>query len=293
MYVVLGATGKTGSTAADSLLARKQPVRVVVRSAEKGAAWKARGAEIAVANVEDPASLGAAFRGATAVYALIPPDLQATDTFGRSKRIADALAAGLETGRVPHVVFLSSIGAHLPEGTGIVKTLHYAEQRLASSGASLTAVRAGYFFENWGAVLPVAAQNGVLPAALALDKKIAAVASADVGTTAAEALLARPEGKRAVIELAGPEDLSPTDIAGKLATILGKPVNAIPVSLDDLQKAFVGMGISANVAKLYAEMTDGFNAGRVAFEGKGARFVRGTTKAETVLAALAKSGAGH
>jgi NADPH:quinone reductase-like Zn-dependent oxidoreductase len=53
MLVVLGATGHTGAVVAETLLARKQPVRVVVRSADKGAAWAAKGAEVAVASLDD------------------------------------------------------------------------------------------------------------------------------------------------------------------------------------------------------------------------------------------------
>ena len=37
MFVVLGVTGHTGAVVAETLLARKQPVRVVVRSTDKGA----------------------------------------------------------------------------------------------------------------------------------------------------------------------------------------------------------------------------------------------------------------
>ena len=51
MFVVLGATGHTGSVVAETLLARKQAVRVVVRAADKGAAWKAKGADVAVASL--------------------------------------------------------------------------------------------------------------------------------------------------------------------------------------------------------------------------------------------------
>ena len=57
MFVVVGATGNTGSVVADTLLSQKQPVRIVVRSADKGAAWKAKGAEIAVASLDDVSSL--------------------------------------------------------------------------------------------------------------------------------------------------------------------------------------------------------------------------------------------
>lgn len=66
MHVVVGATGNTGSAVAETLLNRKQPVRIVVRSADKGAAWKAKGAEIAVASLDDVSALTKAFEGAKA-----------------------------------------------------------------------------------------------------------------------------------------------------------------------------------------------------------------------------------
>ncbi|MEO1568758.1 MAG: NAD(P)H-binding protein, partial [Pseudomonadota bacterium] len=49
MFVISGATGKTGSVVAQTLLDQGQAVRVIVRSEEKGTPWKAKGAEVAVA----------------------------------------------------------------------------------------------------------------------------------------------------------------------------------------------------------------------------------------------------
>ena len=53
---------------------------------------------------------------------------------------------------------------------------------------------------------------GVLPTFLTADRKIPMVATLDIGRTAAEALLHPAEGKK-VIELSGPEDYSPLEIA--------------------------------------------------------------------------------
>ena len=53
MFVVVGATGNTGSAVVETLLNRKQPVRIVVRSPEKAVSWSAKGAEVAVASLED------------------------------------------------------------------------------------------------------------------------------------------------------------------------------------------------------------------------------------------------
>src|SRR5262245_15999011 len=73
MYVIAGVTGNTGSVAALTLLAAKQPVRVIVRDAAKGEPWKARGAEVAVASLDDRAALTRALTGATGAYLLLPP----------------------------------------------------------------------------------------------------------------------------------------------------------------------------------------------------------------------------
>ncbi|MDH4237242.1 MAG: NAD(P)H-binding protein, partial [Nitrospira sp.] len=67
MFVVVGATGHTGSVVVEALLHKKQYVRVVVRSADKGAPWKAKGADVAVASLDDVAALANAFEGAVGV----------------------------------------------------------------------------------------------------------------------------------------------------------------------------------------------------------------------------------
>ncbi len=74
MYVIMGATGNTGSVAADALLAKGEKVRVLGRSAERLERFVKRGAEAFVADAKDAAALASAFAGARAVYTLIPPD---------------------------------------------------------------------------------------------------------------------------------------------------------------------------------------------------------------------------
>lgn len=76
MFVVVGATGNTGSVVVETLLNRKQPVRVVVRSADKGTRWKAKGAEVAVASLDDVAALAKAFEGTEGIYLMVPPTKQ-------------------------------------------------------------------------------------------------------------------------------------------------------------------------------------------------------------------------
>lgn len=74
MFVVLGATGNTGSAVVETLLNRKQSVRIIVRSTDKGAGWKAKGADVAVASLDDVPALTKAFEGATGSYLMVPPN---------------------------------------------------------------------------------------------------------------------------------------------------------------------------------------------------------------------------
>ena len=73
MYAIAGVSGNTGSVVANTLLAAGKPVRVIVRDAAKGEPWKAKGAEVAVASLDDRAALAAALKGTQGAYLLIPP----------------------------------------------------------------------------------------------------------------------------------------------------------------------------------------------------------------------------
>lgn len=64
MYVIAGVTGHTGTVVAERLLAKGQAIRVIVREAHKGARWHARGAEIAVASLDDDEAIARALTGA-------------------------------------------------------------------------------------------------------------------------------------------------------------------------------------------------------------------------------------
>ena len=62
MYTIMGITGRVGGSIAENLLAQGEQIRAIVRDPEKAARWRDRGAEIAVADVEDPNALASAFK---------------------------------------------------------------------------------------------------------------------------------------------------------------------------------------------------------------------------------------
>lgn len=283
MFTIAGVTGNTGAVVATALLAAKAPVRVIVRDAAKAEAWRQRGAEIAVADLSDRAALTAALRGSAGAYLLVPPRLGSTQPLQENRAVADALAAAVQAAAVPHVALLSSVGAQHADGTGPIRSVHYAEQVL-SAVTSLTAVRAAYFMENWLATAGAFAQ-GVVPTFVPADLSFPMVATRDIGNTAARALLEGPHGQTR-IELSGPRSYSARDVAALVSELLGKPAAATQVSelpLDAVVPTYTGFGISAAVAELFREMYAGIRSGQVAWEGGSARAMQGSVPLADVL----------
>lgn len=281
MYAVAGVSGNTGSVVAEELIRRGKKVRVIVRDAAKGETWKAKGAEVAVASIEDEAALTKALEGAEGAYLLLPPAMQSEDMPARGRDVGAVFARAAKAAGVKHVVFLSSIGAQHEAGNGPIRALHAIEEELKKSGSNLTFLRPTYFLENWGSVLGVAAKDGVLPSFLTLGKAVPMVATVDIGRIAADALENAPSGIR-VIEIAGPNDYTPEQVAAELSPLVGRQVNAVPVPLEQVVPTFTQFGISQHVAELFREMYDGINQDHVAWDGKGERR-RGTTGAADVF----------
>jgi uncharacterized protein YbjT (DUF2867 family) len=266
MFVVAGVTGHTGKVVAETLLAQSLPVRVIVRDAKKGEAWKAKGAEVAIADLKDVKALIPALRGASGAYLLNPPDMSVTDVAKWGQEVGAAFKAAIAESGVPHVVFLSSIGAQLATGTGPIVSLHHIEQALSGLKAHVTFLRAGYFMENLLANLHPMKEQGVLPAMFDLQRKVEMVATADIGALAAELLRAGASAPK-VVELSGPVGRTLTDAAKVFSSVLQKPINLAPVPAAAQVGVLTGVGLPPTWAQAYADMNAALESSRLVFEG--------------------------
>ena len=269
MFTVFGATGNTGSIVVERLLAAGKQVRAVAR--KRSATLKAT--EVALGDVTDAAFVAEALARAEGAYLLLPPDLASNDVLGKNRRIVDIYARALQTANVAHAVFLSSVGSQLPSGTGPILATHYAEQTLAGK---VTFLRAAYFMENILANAYPMKSEGVLPVFGGGEGyPFPMVATRDIGATAADALLA-PPGATQWIELRGPRDYSFVDAAATASQILGRPVTATALPIEQLVPTLTKLGFSETMASLYREMTEAFGKG-LGVEGKW-RSIRGAAQ---------------
>ncbi len=265
MYVVAGASGNTGRVAAEELLAHGHEVRVLGRNTERLLSLVEKGAEAFAVDLQDTGKLTQALAGAKAAYLLIPPDLGAPDLAAYQKKIADSLARAVENSGIRYVVFLSSMGAQHEDGTGPIKGLHYAEERLRQiQNLNLLALRAGFFMENFYMTIPAVHQYGFLGTAVAPNVRIPMISTGDIGRYVAGRLEKLDFTGKEARELLGHEDLTMTEAATIIGEALGKPgLKYRQLDEPTMRQALTGTGLGASTIGLYLEMSRAMSDGRV------------------------------
>lgn len=282
MFAVLGVSGNTGKVVAERVLGSGRGLRVIVRDESKGAAWRARGADVAVADLLDSTALTAAFTGVEGAYVLLPPNNQSNNLVAEQDRKSTAIAEAAQAAGLPHLVLLSSVAAQYGEGNGPIKTLHAAEAKFRKAVANTTFVRAAYFVENWAGSFG-AISDGIFPTFLNPDAAIDVVATADIGRVAADALLAGPAGHEIVELASGHRPYSPRDIAAIVSKLVGRELTLVAAPAEAIVPTFTSFGLSSDVANLYREMIVTFNTGTGDGWERSGRFVRTATTPEQVL----------
>jgi uncharacterized protein YbjT (DUF2867 family) len=287
MHAIMGITGQIGGIVARALLASEQPVRAVVRDAAKGKAWSERGCEVALATIDDAISLAVAFQEAESVFVLVPPNFDPLPEFPEAQAIGKALHAALVQANPARVVYLSTIGAQANQSN--LLTQHtIIEQAIGGWANPVTFLRPAWFMENSSWDLAPAREHGVIPSFLQpLDKPVPMVGTADIGRVAAELLQGAWNGHR-VVELEGPERVTPNKIAATFARLLGRPVRMEAVPRESWEALFKSQGMKNPMPRI--RMLDGFNEGWIDFEHGEAGSLKGKVALETVLNALIKRG---
>jgi len=265
MYVVLGASGNTGHVVAKNLLARGQKVRVVGRDAARLQPLAAEGAEVFIADVTDARALTKAFHKADSAYTLIPPNLTSNDVRAFQDPVSDAIVTAVQNAGVKNVVSLSSIGADKAAGTGPVVGLYNLEQKLNRiDGANVLHLRAGYFMENTLPQVGAIRMLGSMAGPIRPNLKLSMIATRDIGSFAADALLRLAFRGKQTQELQGQRDLDYIEAAGIIGKAIGKPdLGYIQATDDQFRSAMLQMGMSENIAGLIFEMAAALNAGHM------------------------------
>ncbi len=277
MIVITGATGHTGSVAAEKLLASGAKVRVIGRDAKRLERFSQKGAEAVVADMTDAAALEKALAGANAVYAIIPPNISAADVRAYQERVTDSIATAIRKNRIAYAVALSSTGADKSYGTGPVMGVHSLEKKLGSiQGLNVLSLRCGYFMENLLPQVGVIQSMGFMAGPVRPDVPLPMIDTRDIGAVAAESLLKPDFVGMQTRELLGTRHVTYTEAAKIIGAAIAKPDLAyrqVPASV--LKPAMMQIGMSSNMVDLLLEMSEALNTGHM--KSQEPRSARNTT----------------
>ena len=227
MVLVIGATGLLGGEICRRLVAAGKPLRALTRPTAdpiRVAELRALGVKLVNGDLKDPVSLDAACKGADTVistasitFSRQPGDtLESVDQQGQIALIAAARAAD-----VRRFVYVSISGQN-DVACPLMTAKRAVEQQLMQSGMTYTILRPSYFMEVWlSPALGFDAANARARVYGSGEKKISFISYKDVAQFAV-ASVDSPSARNAIIELGGPEALTPLEVVGVFEKARGR-----------------------------------------------------------------------
>ncbi len=251
---VTGSLGNISKPLVKTLVGAGHEVTVVSSNPDKKKDIEAMGARAAIGSVADVAFITQAFSGADAVYTMTPPNFGASNPVQFSAETGRNYAAAIAAAGVKKVVNLSSIGAHLPSGTGPIAGLHAVENALNElEGVAVKHLRAGFFYINLLHDIPMIKNSGITGANYGAGDRMQLVHPSDIAAVAAAELQQPFAGKsyRYVVS----DTSTPAEITSALGKAIGKPeLPWITFTDEQAYSGMTGAGMPAPMAGLYVEM---------------------------------------
>lgn len=264
-YAIMGATGQIGHIIADDLLAQGHIVHAIGRDKAKLKKLQDKGAVVFTSDFDDSEGLAKAFHGCHAVFCFLPPAYTAEDYDAYGNKVGEAILHALIKENITHIVFLSSVGAHLSEGTGPIKMLHKQEKRLNSiPNINVVHFRPGGFMENLFDGIPSIKKTGKNSSPLRADIGIPMISTVDIGHKIAGILSSLKFKGISVFEFLGPE----TETLVEISLILGKAIGKPDLKYEYInpyaaEKAFLASGMTQKTTNLMLEMYKAMNEGKI------------------------------
>lgn len=266
--IVTGSLGHISLPLAKSLVQKGHTVTVISSKPEKQAGIEALGARAAIGSLEDIPFLSATFTAADAVYTMVPPNNYfdpGLDLLGYYRRLGNNYAQALEGSGVKRVVNLSTIGAHLEKGSGILLGAHDVEHILNTlpDEVSITHIRPTSFYYNLYGYTEMIKTAGFIAANYGAEDIVPWVAPSDIAVAVAEELTARPAVRN--VRYVASEELSCQKTADILGKAIGKPgLQWKIIAGEEMLAGMVAAGMAPHIAAGLVEMYAGLHSGLLA-----------------------------
>ncbi|QES88242.1 SDR family oxidoreductase [Rhizosphaericola mali] len=263
--VITGSLGHISKPLTENLIKEGHKVTVVSSDIEKSEAIESMGAIPAIGSLENVTFLTNTFQNVDAVYCIIPPNFKEINQVEYYRRIATNYATAIQQSGVKHVVHLSSWGAHLDRGTGIILGSHNSEKIFSQiPSISLVFIRPGSFYYNTFGFINMIKHLGYIGANYGEHDNIVWVHPIDIAAAVSEELLNTSSEKLRIRYVASDEKS-----AAESAQILGAAIG-IPdlqwklLSVEIVKNILVKNGLPESIASDIVDLNNSIHTGALA-----------------------------
>ncbi|HTB23795.1 MAG TPA: NAD(P)H-binding protein [Puia sp.] len=256
--ILTGSLGHIGKPLTEELVQKGHGVIVISSKPEKQKDIEALGAVAAIGNVEDAEFLTKTFKGADLVYTMLPPANSYFDPnfdlMRYTRSVASNFAKAIRQSDVKRVIHLSSIGAHLEKGSGLILYHRAAEDILNNlSDVSITFMRPVGFYYNLYSFLPVIKKQGFIAANYGADDHLVWVSPIDIAAAIVHEIETQAVHRK-IIYVAS-DELTGNETASILGEAIGKPdLKWILLSNEQWQSRLEAAGMNPVIATGFIEM---------------------------------------
>jgi NAD(P)H dehydrogenase (quinone) len=256
--IVTGATGALGRLTVEHLLKRGVPADEIVatgREVDRISDLAKRGVQIRVADYTDPASLRAAFAGATRLL-LVSGSVPGPQ---RAQQHRNAIEAAREAGA--ELVAYTSIVNAATSTLRMAEDHQATEALLVESGVPFTLLRNSWYTENYTARLATFLEYGAVYGS-AGDGRVSAATRADYAGAAAAVLTTGGHENRAY-ELGGDEAFTLTELAAAITAQSGTDVRYLDMPGHEYASLLAASGLPQPYADTLADADRGLSRGEL------------------------------
>ncbi|WP_183560787.1 NAD(P)H-binding protein [Mucilaginibacter sp. SP1R1] len=258
-----GSLGNISKPLAKQLIENGHQVTIISSNAGRIANIEALGATAAIGSIADIAFLTTAFTGADVVYTMVPPNFGAINYREYVAGTGKNYARAIQQSGVLRVVNLSSIGAHLDAGTGMIKGMHDVEIILNKlDTVAVKHLRAPFFYINFYGNIDMIRHQGFLGSNYDADTRLIMVHPDDIANAAAQEIQTSFTGKS--VRYLMSDERTAGAVATILGTAIGKPELPWVGFTDELAlSGLLQNGMPEEIARNFVEMGTAVRSGKL------------------------------
>lgn len=257
---VTGSLGNISKPLTIELVQKGHSVTVISSKAERQKDIEAIGAKAAIGTMEDADFLSATFKGADVVYvmevlapnAFFDPNV---DAIAAITKIGNNYKQAVQQSGVKRVVHLSSIGAHMDKGSGLL-AFHYNVENILKQlpdDVSIKFMRPVVFYSNLLGFIETIKTQGAIVYNHGGDNKEPWVSPLDIAAVIAEEIEKPFDGR--TIRYIASDEVSPNEVAKTLGEAIGKPdLKWLVIPDEQLLNGMIAMGMNPQTAKGFVEL---------------------------------------